>query len=462
MQLDPKIIEQLREGLDDDALLVEEASTQAYRFDMAKFCDAGQPGVVVRPRSTEQVQHVMRVASEHAVPVVPQGARSGLSGGANALDGCIVLSLTRMDQVLEIHEGEQLAVVQPGVVNAVLSRAVLERGLFYPPDPSSWDWSTIGGNVATNAGGLCCVKYGVTADFVRALEVVLADGTVLRTGRRTAKGVAGYDLTRLLVGSEGTLGVITEITLALRTEPEGALTLAAVFDSPTSALDAVARIMASGIGPCLLEFLDGTALRAIQQYRDMGLPEHAQAVLLAQSDRGSRAPEDLARMAEICRELGALDVAEASDAEESAMLLEGRRLVGPAMDQLGVTLVDDVAVPRERLADLLVGIEALAKEHDVLIACPGHAGDGNMHPTVIFPPGDPAAERRAVAAFGAIMELGLALGGTITGEHGVGMLKRDWLTRELGEVSVHLHRQLKSVFDPQGLLNPTKMLPAGQ
>jgi len=458
-RVDPQIIEQLRAGLDEDAVLVAEASTEAYRFDMAQFCDAGRPGVVVRPRTTGQVQHVMRVASEHAVPVVPQGARSGLSGGANAVDGCIVLSLTRMDRIVEIDESEQLAVVEPGVVNAVLSRAVLDKGLFYPPDPSSWDWSTIGGNVATNAGGLCCVKYGVTADFVRALEVVLADGTVLRTGRRTAKGVAGYDLTRLMVGSEGTLGVITQVTVALRTTPEAALTIAAVFDSATSALEAVARIMASGVGPSLLEFLDGTALRAINDYRDMGLPAHAQALLLAQSDRGSRAPEDIAAMAAMCRELGALDVAEASDVEESAMLLEARRLVGPAMDRLGVTLVDDVAVPRQRLADLLVGIEAIAKEHDVLIACPGHAGDGNMHPTVIFPPGDEAAERRAVRAFEAIMGLGLALGGTITGEHGVGMLKRDWLGRELGEANLGLQRRLKAVFDPQGILNPTKMLP---
>ncbi len=457
--VDAAVIEALRAGLDEASVLVEPASTEAYRFDMAKFCDAGQPAVVVRPGTTEQVQHVMRVASAHGVAVVPQGARSGLSGGANALDGCIVLSLTRMDRILEIDESEQLAVVEPGVVNQVLSRAVLDKGLFYPPDPSSWDWSTIGGNVATNAGGLCCVKYGVTADFVRALEVVLADGTVLRTGRRTAKGVAGYDLTRLLVGSEGTLGVITQITLALRTTPEAELTLAAVFDSATAALEAVARIMASGIGPSLLEFLDKTALEAINDYRDMGLPEHAQALLLAQSDRGSRAAQDIAAMAATCRELGALDVAEASDAEESAMLLQARRLVGPAMDQRGVTLVDDVAVPRGRLADLLVGVEAIAKEHDVLIACPGHAGDGNMHPTVIFPPGDQAAQRRAVQAFEAIMGLGLDLGGTITGEHGVGVLKRDWLGKELGAVSLRLQRDLKAVFDPQGLLNPTKMLP---
>ncbi len=460
MSVDQRVLDALRTGLDEGAVLLEEATTEAYRFDMAKFCPAGRPAVVVRPRTTEQVQHVLRVASAHAVPVVPQGARSGLSGGANAVDGCIVLSLAGMDRIVEIDEREQLAVVEPGVVNAVLSRAVLDKGLFYPPDPSSWDWSTIGGNVATNAGGLCCVKYGVTADFVRALEVVLADGTVVNTGRRTAKGVAGYDLTRLLVGSEGTLGVITQVTLALRTAPEPALTIAAVFDSPTSALEAVARIMASGIGPSLLEFLDSTSLAAITAYRDMGLPRHAKALLLAQSDRGDRAVTDVAAMAAICQELGALEVAEASDAAESAMLLEARRLVGPAMDAWGVTLVDDVAVPRERLADLLVGIEAIAKDLDVLIACPGHAGDGNMHPTVIFPPGDLAAQDRAVQAFEAIMALGLALGGTITGEHGVGLLKRDWLGRELGEANLRLQRELKAVFDPQGLLNPTKMLPS--
>jgi glycolate oxidase len=291
---------------------------------------------------------------------------------------------------------------------------------------------------------------------------VLADGTLLRTGRRTAKGVAGYDLTRLMVGSEGTLGVITQITLALRAAPEAALTLAAVFDSPTSALDAVARIMAAGIGPSLLEFLDGTAVRAIRAYRDLGLPEHAQALLIAQSDRGPRAAEDVAAMAAICRDLGALDVAEATDAEESAMLLEARRLVGPAMDALGVTLVDDVAVPRQKLAELLTGIAAIEKEHDVLIACPGHAGDGNMHPTVIFPPGDDDAQARAVRAFEAVMDLGLALGGTITGEHGVGVLKREWLGRELGETSLRVQQGIKAVLDPQGLLNPTKVLPAAR
>jgi glycolate oxidase len=428
---------------------------------MASFCPAGKPLVVVRPTATEQVQQVMRIASAHGVPVVPQGARSGLSGAGNAVDGSIVLSLTRMDRIVDIDPVDQVAVVEPGVLNAVLSRAVLEQGLFYPPDPSSWELSTIGGNLATNAGGLCCVKYGVTADFVRGLEVVTASGELLRTGRRTAKGVAGYDLTKLIVGSEGTLGVITQATLGLRPAPEAALTMAAAFGSAAAALSAVTRIMAAGLQPSLCEFLDGTTMRAIQDYRDMGLPAGVGALLLTQSDRGPRAGEDVAAMGRICTELGALDVAVASDATESAMLMEARRLVHPAMEKLGSSLIDDVAVPRSRLVELLAGVEAIAEEHDVLVTCSGHVGDGNMHPTVVFDRGDPAAVERAQRAFDSIMRLGLALGGTITGEHGVGLLKRDWLATELGELSTRLHREIKSVFDPAGILNPGKVLAAG-
>jgi glycolate oxidase len=449
--------EELQSGLPFDALTTDPVSTDAYRRDMATFCRAGTPAAVVHPVTTEHVRHVLRVASRHRVAVVPQGARSGLSGGANAIDDCIVISMTRMNRIVEINEVEQIAIVQPGVVNADLSKAVLARGLFYPPDPSSWDWSTIGGNIATNAGGLCCVKYGVTADFVRALEVVLANGEVLRTGRRTAKGVAGYDLTRLLVGSEGTLAVITEATLALRAKPEAALTIAAVFDSAQASLEAVKTIMAAGIGPSLLEFLDGTTIRAINAYRNVGLPGGAAAVLLAQSDRGDRAPADIAVMAQICRRVGAIEVAEATDAEESSMLLESRRMVSAALERLGATLIDDVAVPRSRLGDLLAGIEEIASTQGVLIACPGHAGDGNMHPTVVFDPGDEVGVARAVEAFHAIMSLGLALGGTITGEHGIGILKREWLGQELGPLSMEIHRKIKAVFDPEGILNPDKL-----
>jgi glycolate oxidase len=362
-----------------------------------------------------------------------------------------------MNQVLEVSVEDQVAVVQPGVINADLSRAVLDQGLFYPPDPSSWEMSTVGGNIATNAGGLCCVKYGVTGDFVRGLEVVLASGEVIRTGRRTVKGVAGYDLTHVIVGSEGTLGIVTEATLALRPAPEAALTAAATFLSIEEGVAAAAAVMGSGLRPSLLEFIDGITARAIQDYRDMGLPANVGSLLLAQSDRGPRAAEDVAAIAEICTAYGAVDVAVASDAEESAMLLEARRLVHFANEKLGTSLIDDVAVPRSQLVALLHGIDAISKQYDVLIACPGHIGDGNMHPTVIFDQADPAAQSRALEAFGAVMDLGLSLGGTITGEHGVGKLKRQWLAQELGPVGLQLQRDVKAAFDPRGLLNPDKL-----
>ncbi|MGC4937412.1 FAD-binding oxidoreductase [Kribbella sp. DT2] len=450
-----KLLDRLRSVV--GSVVVDPDVLEAHRQDSATFCTAGAPLVLVRPASTAEVQEVVRAAGEYGVPIVTQGARTGLSGAANAIDGCILLSTARMNQVLEVSVEDQVAVVQPGVINADLSRAVLEQGLFYPPDPSSWEMSTVGGNIATNAGGLCCVKYGVTGDFVRGLEVVLASGEVIRTGRRTVKGVAGYDLTHVIVGSEGTLGIVTEATLALRPAPEAALTAAATFLSIEEGVAAAAAVMGSGLRPSLLEFIDGITARAIQDYRDMGLPANVGSLLLAQSDRGPRAAEDVAAIAEICTAHGAVDVAVASDAEESAMLLEARRLVHFANEKLGTSLIDDVAVPRSQLVALLHGIDAISKQYDVLIACPGHIGDGNMHPTVIFDQADSAAEARALQAFGAVMDLGLALGGTITGEHGVGKLKRQWLAQELGPVGLQLQRNVKAAFDPEGLLNPDKL-----
>jgi glycolate oxidase len=452
------LVEHLQQRLGDKAVLVDADILESHRYDHATFCPAGAARVLVRPTTTEQVQQVILAAREFGVPVVTQGARTGLSGGANAVDGCVLLSLERMDRILEIDVDDQVAVVQPGVVNADFSRVVAAKGLFYPPDPSSWEQSTIGGNVATNAGGLCCVKYGVTADFVRGLEVVLGTGELLRTGRRTTKGVAGYDLTHLMVGSEGTLGVVTEVTLALRPAPETALTVAAMFHSGEDALRAAAAVMASGMRPSLLEFIDQTTARAIQSYRDMGLPEDVGGLLLAQSDRGDRAAADVRKIAEICADEGAIEVAEAADAAESNMLLEARRLVNVGLETLGPKLVDDVSVPRPRLPELLRGIEQIAREMNVVIACPGHVGDGNMHPTVIVDHERPDGELRAVRAFDAVMELGLRLGGTITGEHGVGILKRHWLERELGPTGTAIHRQIRQVFDPMGLLNPGKVL----
>lgn len=443
--------------LPPEAVLTDPDVTASYAHDMASFSPAGAPAVVVLPRTVEQVQHVMRTATALRVPVVPQGARTGLSGGANATDGCVVLSLVKMDRILEINPVDRVAVVEPGVVNAVLSRAVGEHGLAYPPDPSSWETCTIGGNIGTASGGLCCVKYGVTAEYVLGLDVVLADGRLMSTGRRTAKGVAGYDLTRLFVGSEGTLGIVVRAVLALRPKPPEQLVLAAEFASVAAACDAVCRITEGGHVPSLLELMDRTTVQAVNAYARMGLPEDTAALLLAAFDTPDPAA-DLAAVAALCEAAGATQVVPAENAAESELLLQARRLSLTALEAArGTTMVDDVCVPRSRLDALLAGVERIAAEYDLTIGVCAHAGDGNTHPTVCFDPADPDETRRARESFDAIMALGLELGGTITGEHGVGILKKEWLARELGPVGLEMQRAVKGVFDPLGILNPGKL-----
>ncbi|MET9778450.1 FAD-linked oxidase C-terminal domain-containing protein [Streptomyces sp. NPDC006367] len=468
------LVERLRAALPDGAVLTDPDVTASYAHDMASFCPAGAPAVVVLPRTVEDVQHVMRTATELRVPVVPQGARTGLSGGANATDGCIVLSLTKMDRILEIDPVDRVAVVEPGVVNAALSRAVNEHGLSYPPDPSSWETCTIGGNIGTASGGLCCVKYGVTAEYVLGLDVVLADGRLMSTGRRTAKGVAGYDLTRLFVGSEGSLGIVVRAVLALRPEPPEQLVLAAEFPSAAAACDAVCRIMRTegrealprkggggrregGHVPSLLELMDRTTVKAVNDLARMGLPETTEALLLAAFDTADPAT-DLAAVGALCEAAGATRVVPADDAAESELLLQARRLSLTALEAVkGTTMIDDVCVPRSRLGDMLEGVERIAAKYGLTIGVCAHAGDGNTHPTVCFDATDPDESRRARESFDEIMALGLELGGTITGEHGVGVLKKEWLARELGPVGLEMQRAVKQAFDPLGILNPGKL-----
>ncbi|MEU6606864.1 FAD-linked oxidase C-terminal domain-containing protein [Streptomyces shenzhenensis] len=451
------LTDRLRAGLPAEAVLTDPDVTISYANDMASFCPAGSPAVVVLPRTVEQVQHVMRTATELRVPVVPQGARTGLSGGANAADGCIVLSLTKMDRILEISPVDRIAVVEPGVVNATLSRAVEEHGLYYPPDPSSWEMCTIGGNIGTASGGLCCLKYGVTAEYVLGLDVVLADGRLLSTGRRTAKGVAGYDLTRLFVGSEGSLGIVVRAVLALKPKPPQQLVLAAEFASAAAACDAVCRIMAGGHVPSLLELMDRTTVKAVNDLAHMGLPESTEALLLAAFDTPDPAA-DLAAVGALCEAAGATEVVPADDAAESDLLLQARRLSLTALEAVkGTTMIDDVCVPRSRLGEMLEGVERIAEKYRLTIGVCAHAGDGNTHPTVCFDAQDPEESRRARESFDEIMALGLELGGTITGEHGVGVLKKEWLAREIGPVGVELQRAVKQVFDPLGILNPGKL-----
>ncbi|MGA5563464.1 FAD-binding oxidoreductase [Streptomyces platensis] len=451
------LIARLRAGLPDEAILTDPDITGSYANDMASFCEAGTPAVVVLPRTVEQVQHIMRTATELRVPVVPQGARTGLSGAANASDGCLVLSLVKMDRIIEINPVDRIAVVEPGVINAVLSRAVNEHGLYYPPDPSSWEQCSIGGNIGTASGGLCCVKYGVTAEYVLGLDVVLADGRLLSTGRRTAKGVAGYDLTRLFVGSEGSLGIVVRAVLALKPEPPGQLALAAEFPSTAAACEAVCEIMARGHAPALLELMDRTSIRAVNAMAQMGLPDSTEALLLAAFDTPEPAA-DLAAVGALCTAAGATEVVPAETAAESELLLQARRLTLTALEQVtSATMIDDVCVPRSRLAEMLDGTAAIAEKYGLTIGVCAHAGDGNTHPTVCFDAADPDESRRARASFDDIMALGLQLGGTITGEHGVGVLKKEWLARELGPVGLELQRGIKDVFDPLGILNPGKL-----
>ncbi|RST11864.1 FAD-binding protein [Streptomyces sp. WAC05374] len=451
------LLTRLRAGLPAEAVLTDPDVTASYAHDMASFCDAGAPAVVVLPSTVEQVQHVMRTATELRVPVVPQGARTGLSGAANASDGCVVLSLTRMDRILEISPVDRIAVVEPGVVNAVLSRAVGEHGLYYPPDPSSWESCTIGGNIGTASGGLCCVKYGVTAEYVLGLDVVLADGRLLSTGRRTAKGVAGYDLTRLFVGSEGTLGIVVRAVLALRPRPPQQLVLAAEFPSAAAACDAVCAVMERGHTPSLLELMDRTTVRAVNRLGRMGLPESTEALLLAAFDTPDPAA-DLAAVAALCTAAGATQVVPAEDAAESELLLKARRMALTALEAVkSATMIDDVCVPRSRLAAMIDGTAAIAAKYDLTIGVCAHAGDGNTHPVVCFDHTDPGESGRARESFDEIMALGLELGGTITGEHGVGVLKKEWLARELGPVGMELQRGIKQTFDPLGILNPGKL-----
>ncbi|GAA3149051.1 glycolate oxidase [Kribbella aluminosa] len=454
-----EVVEQLRQVLPPEALVTDPDRMESYRYDRAMFCPAGMPLAVVLARETAHVQAAVRVANEAGVPIVPQGARSGLSGAANALDGCIVISLEKMDRILAIEPVDRYVVTQPGVYNAVLSRAVAEHGLFYPPDPSSWEFCSIGGNLSTNSGGLCCVKYGVTTDYVLGLEVVLADGRILRTGRKTVKGVAGYDLAKLIVGSEGTLGIITEATLMLRPAAAKPKTMAALFGSGVEAGNAILEIIRSGVSLSLLEIMDRTTIQAVNKYKRMELPEEAAAMLIAQSDAGGEAgAADVAAVAKLCRDHGALECIEAEDDAEGDLLLEGRRVALTALEQLGTTMIDDVAVPRSRLAEFIGRLEQLSVELDITIGVLGHAGDGNMHPTVVFDQADPAQSERAQQAFERVMEIGLELGGTITGEHGVGVLKRTWLAQEIGPVALDVHRAIKHALDPKNLLNPGKIV----
>ncbi|WP_084532134.1 FAD-binding oxidoreductase [Nocardia miyunensis] len=427
----------------------------AYRTDRSGHVPTGEPEALVLAANVDDVRRAVTTAAEAGLSVVVRGAGSGLAGGAAAGAGSLILDVSGLNRILELAPDDELAVVEAGVSAAVLDAAANWHGLRYTPDPASIAISTIGGNIATNAGGLRCVKYGVTGDAVLGLDVVLADGQLLRTGRRTAKGVAGLDLTSLFTGSEGVLGVIVAATVRLRPVPVDTITVAAYFDDVEQGAAACAAVLTARVRPAMLELLDEASLREAQDL--LGVRgESAGAFVVAQTDGfGARAEADL-----VAKTFGEFTsrVRVGDDPEAAGELLAVRRAALPALERHGRVLIEDIVVPRSRIAAAVRRITEIAARHDSRINTFGHAGDGNLHPIIVVPRDDAGAYPRAVAAADEIFATALELGGTITGEHGVGVLKRAWLEREQGPAALRTQQAIRRALDPNGLFNPGKAL----
>lgn len=448
------------EAISAGVLSTDPAELDALRTDRSGWVSPGRPLALVKARSVADVQATMLAASEFRIPVVPRGAGTGLAGGANGTDGAIVLSVAGMDRILEISPEDELAVVEPGVINADLNAALRPYGLWFAPDPASKAISSVGGNIATNAGGLLCAKYGVTREAVLGLSIVLPDGRLIRTGHRTVKGVTGFDLTALFVGSEGTLGVIVDATVrALPLPVGGVTTVGALFPDVGQAAAASARVTASRLRPAVMELLDGPSLERIAAHLGTETIEAAMgtsggaAFLLVQFD-GLASATDAAAASELIRASGG-SVRVSTDAAEGERMLAIRRAFHPALEASGNVLIEDVSVPRSRMPEMFAAIRAIGEKYGVAIPTVAHAGDGNLHPNFVYD-GDDVPDRVWDAA-GELFRTAIELGGTLTGEHGVGLLKRRWLADELGADAYELQVKVKSVFDPLGIMNPGKV-----
>jgi glycolate oxidase len=456
----PAFLTAVTDRIPDLRVLADAADREAYRRDETPYLPAGLPGAVALPTTTAEVAELVRICGAFDVPIVPRGAGSGLSGGANGIDGALTIAFTAMDRILEIDRANLVVVTQPGVINARLKAAVAEAGLFYAPDPASFEMCSIGGNLGTNAGGLCCVKYGQTRDSVLGLEVVTADGTVVRTGGKSLKDVAGYSLTHLIVGSQGTLAIITEATLRLRPMPGPRSTLLAFFPTLDGAGEAVAGIAAGGLSPVTLELMDRFTIHAVDDVHELGLDREAAAMLMIESDLpGAAADDELTRADAVCMAAGATSTIRSQTVAEADLLRQARRAAHWALEKLGDVKMEDIGVPRSRVPDMLRAVERIAAKHDVRIGTFGHAGDGNLHPDLVLERGDPRGEAITKAVQADLYQAALDLGGTVTGEHGIGSARREWLVAQRGEDAVRVMRSIKTALDPQGLLNPGRVLP---
>ncbi len=454
-----RAVAELREAFPPDRLVLDPARLEEYGKDES---DLGTfpPDVAVLVTSAAEVQSVFSVASRHRVPVVPVAARTGKSGGSLSPQGGIAVSLERMNRILAISAEDLTARVEPGVVTGVFQAEVEKRGLFYPPDPNSLDSCTLGGNVAENAGGPRALKYGVTREYVLGLTAVIPTGEVLRMGRRTIKGVAGYDLTALFVGSEGTLGIVTEITLKLLPRPRFVSTALVCFRDVATAAGAVSRVLAQGVLPRCLELIDDVSVQAVAKGSPFRLPPGAGAALLVETDGNDEEQvfAEIARVAEVVQGEAAGEVIVAQNEAQRRDIWETRKFLSVSLKQLHPKkLSEDIAVPRSRIPEMVARSREIGREHGLLVATYGHAGDGNLHANVLF---DREEERPKVEqAVAEILRAAVDMGGTITGEHGVGLAKRDFIGYEQGEDLLAVQRRIRAVFDPLGILNPGKMFP---
>jgi glycolate oxidase len=448
-------LNELKAALSDCPLIEDEDIIESYRYDRSNAFEAAVPLAVIRPRNENEVSTILSWANHYRVPVVTRGAGSGLAGGAIATEGCIVLS-TELMQKIEIDPAASIATVGAGVLNAELKKRAKEHGLWYPPDPSSYEICSIGGNLATNAGGICCVKYGVTTDYALGLTVVLSDGKILKLGGKTVKNVTGYDLKRLFIGSEGTLGVITEADLRLLPAPPPVATVVAGFSSIVDAGNAIAEI-AKTLRPSALELMDSQSLSAVEKNLKMGLDTSLAALLLGCFEiTASKEPPELRFMTEICKDNKATEIYHTSDEQESTAFMNARRMAIPSVEKLGHVLIEDVGVPIPKIPELLKKIADISYKESITVATIGHAGDGNFHPLVVFDNKNPEEKARALKVFGGIMDAAISLGGTITGEHGVGTLKLAWVESQLGSDTIDILKKIKYLFDPNNILNPNK------
>ena len=455
----PELIGALRAAV-PDGVLTQAEDLIAYGFDGTFY--ERTPPLVVLPTTTAQVSAVHRIASERRIPLTPRAMGSGLSGGAVPLAGSIVLGVARMDRIIEIDEIDRVAVVQAGVINAHLQAEVEKRGLFYPPDPSSLKQSAIGGNVAENAGGARCLKYGVTGDYVLALEVVLPDGTVIRTGGRTVKNVTGYDLRRLFTGAEGTLGTITEITLRLLSKPKFARAALAVFDRIEDAANATTAVMASGVLPAAIELVDNLTMRCVEANNPIGLPLDADAILIFGVDGNyeSVLADELAAIERVVRAHGAREVSVAASDAESDRLWAARRSISPALARRRPNkLGEDVCIPPRALTELIRRVRGIAATYALEIPIFGHIGDGNLHPNILCDKTNREEMSRVAGAAREIFETTVELGGTLSGEHGIGLLKKQFMELDVGADTLAVMRKIKDALDPLAIMNPGKVFP---